>query len=197
MIVTQSIHQPGHRGSASVGQIADPASAEPDHSIWVLVSSRATYGSDARALFHNGPALQELALRLMHDWHPSLRRMVQETDPAVISAAALQGAEPVDSWETTNVTLLGDAIHTMPPVLGLGGSTALRDAALLGRTLEAGERGDVFLIPAIHEYEAAMLKYGFDAVRSSMQMARTITSDGPQSGEFLRQRLAAGGQIAR
>jgi 2-polyprenyl-6-methoxyphenol hydroxylase-like FAD-dependent oxidoreductase len=197
MIVTHSIHkrdnwsgETGRSGAASPS-LADPASDEADHSIWVLISSRATYGSQPRSLFHDGPALQQLALRQMDDWHPSLRRMVMETDPAVISATALQGAEPVTPWETTNVTLLGDAIHTMPPVLGLGGSTALRDAALLCRTLEQVERGDLPLIPAIHAYEAAMLEYGFEAVRASMQMARMITSDSPQSMDFLRQRFTS------
>jgi 2-polyprenyl-6-methoxyphenol hydroxylase-like FAD-dependent oxidoreductase len=193
MIVTQSIHEPDRQGDVSsmpAPPAADPASEESDHSIWVLVSSRATYGSRPRSLFHDGPALQELALRLMHDWHPSLRRMVAETDPAVISATALQGAEPIAPWETTNVTLLGDAIHTMPPLQGLGGSTALRDAALLCRKLVAVERADAPLLPAIHEYEAAMLEYGFDAVRSSMQMAGMITGDSPRSGGFLRHRFA-------
>jgi 2-polyprenyl-6-methoxyphenol hydroxylase-like FAD-dependent oxidoreductase len=79
----------------------------------------------------------------------------------------------------------------MPPLQGLGGSTALRDAALLCRTLAEVERGDAPLVPAIHEYEAAMLEYGFDAVRSSMQMASMITSDSPQSRDFLRHRFAS------
>lgn len=50
---------------------------------------------------------------------------VELTDPAVVSATAVHSAEPIKPRATTNVTLVGDAIHTMPPMQGLGGSTAL------------------------------------------------------------------------
>jgi 2-polyprenyl-6-methoxyphenol hydroxylase-like FAD-dependent oxidoreductase len=172
MIVTQSIHKPGARW----------ASDEADHLIWVLVSPRSAYGSGPRALFRDGPALQPLALQLIADWHPALQRMVAETDPTVVSATALQGAEPIEPWDTTNVTLLGDAIHAMPPLQGQGGSTALRDAALLCRKLVEADRGASPLLPAIHEYETAMREYGFDAVRSSMRMATMITSGASPAG---------------
>jgi 2-polyprenyl-6-methoxyphenol hydroxylase-like FAD-dependent oxidoreductase len=190
MIVTQSIHKAGRQHDPGT-PAADPASDESDHSIWVLVSSRATYGSDPRSLFHDGSALKELALRLMHGWHPSLRRMVQETDPGVISATALQASAPIKPWDTTNVTLLGDAIHAMPPLQGLGGSTALRDAALLCSKLVDVERGNAPLIPAIHQYEAAMVDYGFQAVRSSLQRVNMITSGTARSGDLLRHRAAS------
>lgn len=50
---------------------------------------------------------------------------------------------------------------------GVGANTALRDAALLCRALTAARDGRVPLIEAIHDYEARMIAYGFDAVLKS------------------------------
>ena len=41
------------------------------------------------------------------------------------------------AWPTGPVTLLGDAIHNMTPMAGIGANTALRDADLLRRNLIA------------------------------------------------------------
>ena len=48
----------------------------------------------------------------------------------------MRHAKPIKHWQTTNVTLLGDAIHPMLPS-GSGANTALRDASLLSRSLIA------------------------------------------------------------
>ena len=71
------------------------------------------------------------------------------------------------TWTATPVTLIGDAVHNMPPVMGLGANTALRDAAELSATLTAAHRGETVLIEAIRTYEAKMREYGFGAVRES------------------------------
>ncbi len=76
--------------------------------------------------------------------------------------------EPVERWQTTNVTLLGDAIHTMTPARGVGGNTALRDAELLHHKLVDVATGGVPLVQAKEEYETAMLRYGFEAVANSL-----------------------------
>lgn len=192
MIVTQSIHKPqGDVMGPATSSAHETLDEEADHLIWVLVSSRAAYGGDPQSLFHNGPALQKLALQLTVDWHSALKRMIEDTDPKGVSATALQGAETIEPWETTNVTLLGDAIHAMPPLQGQGGSTALRDAALLCHKLAQVKRGEVPLLPAIHDYESAMLQYGFDAVRSAMRMATMISKDTPPSSELFRHRFAS------
>jgi 2-polyprenyl-6-methoxyphenol hydroxylase-like FAD-dependent oxidoreductase len=81
-------------------------------------------------------------------------------------------------WPTTNVTLLGDAIHSMTPFRGIGANTALRDAQLLSRQLIAADRGELPLLDAIHDYEAKMLDYGFAAVRTSLRAAGQFVSSG-------------------
>jgi 2-polyprenyl-6-methoxyphenol hydroxylase-like FAD-dependent oxidoreductase len=69
---------------------------------------------------------------------------------------------------TSNVTLLGDAIHTMSPGRGERANTALRDAELLRHTLIDVATKGVPLVRAKAEYEAEMLRYGFEAVANSL-----------------------------
>jgi 2-polyprenyl-6-methoxyphenol hydroxylase-like FAD-dependent oxidoreductase len=66
----------------------------------------------------------------------------------------------------------------MTPYRGIGGNVALRDASLLGRNLAAAHRGEMTLLRAIHEYESAMLDYGFRAVRKSLQAAEQAHAEG-------------------
>jgi salicylate hydroxylase len=74
------------------------------------------------------------------------------------------------------VTLLGNAIHNMTPMAGIGANTALRDADLLRRRLIAVAAGERELLPALHEYEDQMRKYGFAAVKQSLRNARQTGS---------------------
>jgi 2-polyprenyl-6-methoxyphenol hydroxylase-like FAD-dependent oxidoreductase len=66
----------------------------------------------------------------------------------------------------------------MTPFRGIGANTALRDAQLLGRNLIAADRGDRPLTEAIHDYETAMIDYGFAAVRTSLRAAEQFVSPG-------------------
>nr|WP_227026022.1 FAD-dependent monooxygenase [Streptomyces fodineus] len=82
------------------------------------------------------------------------------------------------AWETTAVTLLGDAIHVMSPAIGVGASTALRDARVLtDRLLQAA--GGRPLAEALHAYEEEMLGYGFDAVRDSATRGHHLVGQDP------------------
>jgi 2-polyprenyl-6-methoxyphenol hydroxylase-like FAD-dependent oxidoreductase len=81
---------------------------------------------------------------------------------------------PVDRWGTGRVTLLGDAIHGMAPHGGFGANIAMRDASVLGRNLTAAARREKTLLDAVQQYEMEMLEYGFDAVRRSMEILRSV-----------------------
>ncbi|MGW2378451.1 FAD-dependent oxidoreductase, partial [Kitasatospora sp. NPDC001683] len=80
---------------------------------------------------------------------------------------------------TRRVTLLGDAIHPMPPSGGQGANTALRDAALLSRSLAAVQRDEAELPAAVAQYELRMLDYGFTAVTESLQHLPDFTPHAP------------------
>ena len=114
---------------------------------------------------------------MVRDWDPTLRRIFAECDPATIVGMRFRQSTLVDPWPATTVTVLGDAIHNMTPVGGLGANSALRDAAALAQQLIAVRDGAP-LVPAIAAYETRMRDWGFTAVRQSRNNAqRAITSN--------------------
>jgi 2-polyprenyl-6-methoxyphenol hydroxylase-like FAD-dependent oxidoreductase len=122
-----------------------------------------------------GEDLQRLVLDKIRGWSPHLRTLVAKSDPATVNAIAIRSATPVEPWPTGPVTLLGDAIHNMTPMAGIGANTALRDADLLSSRLAEGGA----LLPAVHGYERQMLDYGFAAVKQSLRNARQAGSANP------------------
>jgi 2-polyprenyl-6-methoxyphenol hydroxylase-like FAD-dependent oxidoreductase len=124
----------------------------------------------------DGSDLRRLVLDRTTGWAPALRDLIAGSDPDTVNAIRVRSATPVDAWQTGPVTLLGDAIHNMTPMAGIGANTALRDADLLRRQLTAVNAGAQPLLPALHEYERQMLEYGFAAVRQSLRNARQAGS---------------------
>jgi 2-polyprenyl-6-methoxyphenol hydroxylase-like FAD-dependent oxidoreductase len=115
-----------------------------------------------------GPDLRAVVDDLTAGWHPTLRRLLAEADPASRSGVRFSVATPTPRWPTTRVTLLGDAIHTMPATGGRGGNTALYDARALTAALMAAARGERPLLTAIGAYEEQMRGYGWGAVRETL-----------------------------
>lgn len=143
---------------------------------WAFAAKRESYpGRELESL--TGGELQQLALTMMDGWAPQLRRLVSESDADTVILIPIRTSVPVQPWQTTNITLLGDAIHSMTPFRGIGANTALRDAQLLCRKLIAAERGERPLLDGIHEYEAEMIDYGFAAVKASLKTAQMAVGD--------------------
>jgi 2-polyprenyl-6-methoxyphenol hydroxylase-like FAD-dependent oxidoreductase len=112
--------------------------------------------------------LHRAASDMVDGWHPAVRRMVAEADAPATFPVCITSARPVRPWDTANVTLLGDAIHTMSPGRGDGANIALKDARLLRDALVEVVAGRVSLQRAKARYEAEMLGYGFQAVADSL-----------------------------
>ncbi|MER6386076.1 NAD(P)/FAD-dependent oxidoreductase [Streptomyces sp. NPDC001250] len=133
---------------------------------------------DAELFAMSGAQLQALTLSLVEGWHPQLIKIVARQDPASIFPVSVRTSIPIAAWETTAVTLLGDAIHVMSPAIGVGANTALRDARVLtARLLQAA--GGRPLTEALHAYEDEMLGYGFDAVRDSAARGHRLVGQDP------------------
>lgn len=96
-----------------------------------------------------------------------------------MSALPFQASDRPAPWSPSRVTVLGDAIHGMPPAGGNGANTALRDAALLTRQLVRAARGEQPLIEAVGEYETEMRDYGFAAVDEAMKTLRRGLASNP------------------
>lgn len=144
--------------------------ADGDYILWALVARRDAYPEGAQDF--DGQQLRTLAGSMTAGWHPGLRRMIADSRPADIELFDFATSTPVKPWQSSAVTLLGDAIHSMLPTGGEGGNTALRDAMLLTAKLAAVDRGEVPLLTAIAAYEREMLGYGFAAVKRALSNAR-------------------------
>jgi 2-polyprenyl-6-methoxyphenol hydroxylase-like FAD-dependent oxidoreductase len=143
----------------------------------------------------SGTDLQRLVLDRTAGWAPALRALIEGSDPTTVNAIRLRSATPVGAWETGPVTLLGDAIHNMTPMAGVGANTALRDAALLCRMLTEVEAGRMTLRPALHDYERQMRGHGFAAVRQSLRNARQTGSTNRVGRAAFRTMLRAIGAV--
>jgi salicylate hydroxylase len=150
-----------------------------DYTFWAYADAAARFPRSAQLDQLTGAQLRDVVLDRIRTWSPHLRRLVAGSDPDTVNAIRVRSASPVDPWPTGPVTLLGDAIHNMTPMGGIGANTALRDADLLRRQLIAVHRGEQALIPAVHDYERQMLDYGFAAVRLSLRNARQAGSANP------------------
>ncbi|MFD6156452.1 FAD-dependent oxidoreductase [Nocardia sp. NPDC060256] len=134
--------------------------------------------SDEELLAMDGAGLRALTRSLLAGWHPRLIDIVSHQDPASIFPVSVRTSVPRTAWDTTSVTVLGDAIHVMSPALGIGANTALRDAQVLTARLAETAQGRP-LREALRAYETQMLGYGFDAVRESAALGHTLVGQDP------------------
>jgi 2-polyprenyl-6-methoxyphenol hydroxylase-like FAD-dependent oxidoreductase len=148
-----------------------------DYVFWAFSARRDTYPGQVDLNAEDGEALREVVSEMIADWHPQFHRLVRAADGSTIMSIRIRTSVPVPPWPTRNITLLGDAIHSMTPYRGIGANVALRDAALLSRNLAAAARGEMSVRDAIHAYESEMLVYGFDAVRTSRKAMEQAHAD--------------------
>ncbi len=139
------------------------------------------FNTDPALLPQDLATLDEQAVRtavdgLVAGWHPDLRRLLAESDPASRSGLLFTASPEIPAWPSSHVTVLGDAIHTMPATGGLGGNTALRDARLLTRRLTAVARGERDLLPAVADYEEHLRDHGYAAVRAALKVRDQMLS---------------------
>ncbi|MEA5363143.1 NAD(P)/FAD-dependent oxidoreductase [Amycolatopsis sp., V23-08] len=135
------------------------AGAEARYVVWAWAADRSTYPDDLDVV-----DLRELVQERTATWAPPLRRIIAETDPATLAAIPLKTMPELPHWAPTAVTLLGDAIHNMTPMAGIGANTALRDADTLRRHLAGGG--------GVRAYEDEMRDYANAALALSTRNAR-------------------------
>jgi len=80
-------------------------------------------------------------------WHPDVHAMIRNIDVPYKWGLALR--PPMDAWSKGRCTLLGDACHSMVPLLAQGAVMALEDGLILARAIEKYP----------HDHEAALGAY--------------------------------------
>jgi 2-polyprenyl-6-methoxyphenol hydroxylase-like FAD-dependent oxidoreductase len=123
--------------------------------------------------------LHALATQLSAEFHPVIRDMIAATDPESVMRTHLRAAQRPGAWPQGRVTLLGDAVHTMPPFGAHGGNTALRDAALLAGKLRHAIAERLPLASALAAYQDEMSEYAFAAVDTAVKSTRRLTHSSP------------------
>ncbi|KAJ5717105.1 hypothetical protein N7488_002751 [Penicillium malachiteum] len=162
-LMFESIHFP-HTGEVSIPQLPDP------YMYWVLVFHHGIIPfSDEKSWRFTPEEAADLARQLTVSWDPALQCIITHQDASQSSVRSLLSA-PMDiaAWESSvRVTLLGDAVHVMPPTGAMGANTALRDASdLVCRILKAGGTEKVDS-KVIGEYETELREFAKKAIYMS------------------------------
>jgi salicylate hydroxylase len=105
-------------------------------------------------------------------WHDDALQIIRRID--IPYKWALITREPLPYWTDHRVTLLGDACHSMLPLLAQGANMAIEDGLVLARCLDK-HRDDVQA--GLSSYEAARLERTTRTVNSSGEQANKITND--------------------
>jgi 2-polyprenyl-6-methoxyphenol hydroxylase-like FAD-dependent oxidoreductase len=143
--------------------------------VWAYVAARHSYPSGVEQL--DGERLRELVRGRVDGWAPALRTLVAASAPATVAPVPLRSMPTLPPWPASTVTLLGDAIHNMTPMAGIGANTALRDAAVLRRALVEVAAGRRSPSDAVADYEEQMRGYANRALRLSTRNARNAAAD--------------------
>jgi 2-polyprenyl-6-methoxyphenol hydroxylase-like FAD-dependent oxidoreductase len=147
----------------------DPADVSPhlssvkDYAYWVLVSRSSNFSSSDEEFFSlDAKDTAALSLKMTKDWDPSLRPVLELQQIENTSVVRVTSILEPAKWKPTRVTLLGDAVHSMPPTGGVGANTALRDAeTLVGVLKKSGIEG-------VGDYENQMREYAAEMVTQSL-----------------------------
>lgn len=101
------------------------------------------------------------------DWDKSWEELVENTTESFIPRSI--GYMPLNqNWETiSNLTLIGDAAHVMPPFAGEGVNMAMLDALELSEKLTATDT--TFVKDAISNYELKMRKRAAIITKESLE----------------------------
>jgi 2-polyprenyl-6-methoxyphenol hydroxylase-like FAD-dependent oxidoreductase len=132
------------------------------------------FGSHRRRLPDNymsldGPSLHTLLLDRTSSWHPNLRKLFELSEPSTCFPINIRTTGRLKPWTSSAVTLIGDAIHTMTPGLGVGANTALLDAQILAAALLTAVEKGLPVVTAVGEYEQQMHTYAWDRVEKSLE----------------------------
>ncbi|MBB6250195.1 FAD-dependent oxidoreductase [Nitrospirillum iridis] len=145
----------------------------------IIAGRKEHFGDDATLRTLDSVGLQRLAARLLSGWPAPASDVVLAAQPESFFYIEMRSSIPTTFDRPTNVTLLGDAVHTMTPSLGRGANVALRDAASLGQTILTALRSGQPMADALAGYEAEMQRYGFDVVRHSADMGARLLGQDP------------------
>lgn len=168
--------------SDEIVKIAIDAGLNPDtffdnkenYILWAFIAHKSEFEKDLR---YSNEKLKNTVLEKINSWHPDLKKLVKEANSESLTILPLKAMKPFKNWESSNITLMGDAVHNMPPLNGNGANMALHDAVILCNQLIEVMANKKKLPEALKNYQLKMLKDGFHAVKDSMKYTRQAISN--------------------
>lgn len=154
----------------------------PQHDyVGCIVSGRKEFfgSNDAEIRKKTSDELQQLAIDLLSSWPSKASSVPAVGEKGSFFYIEMTSSIPFNLQPHPNVTLLGDAIHTMTPSLGRGANVALRDSTILSKALMKVVNGEKKLATSLKEYETEMTEYGFNVVRHSVEMGTKLLGQDP------------------
>ncbi|MBW7459872.1 FAD-dependent monooxygenase, partial [Paenibacillus sepulcri] len=122
---------------------------------------------------------KKAALTYFKGWHSPIEAVIAATDEEAILSHDLFDREPLKTWSSGRVTLLGDAAHPMLPNLGQGGAQAIEDAVMLAYHLRKISISGDDIMSALSAYELSRIPRTTRIVRQSRRMARMVQLEHP------------------
>jgi 2-polyprenyl-6-methoxyphenol hydroxylase-like FAD-dependent oxidoreductase len=146
-----------------------------NYTLWAYVVPKSQTPRDAKTL--SPSQLRDIALAGVQGWAEPLATVIRDADLSTVTPIVLQSMPHLPHWESSNVILLGDAIHNMTPMAGVGANVALRDAHVLTNLLIDVYHGTKSIPEAVDVYERKMRVYANAAVALSRQIAEGASSE--------------------
>ncbi|KAI0787948.1 FAD/NAD-P-binding domain-containing protein [Fomes fomentarius] len=120
---------------------------------------------------------REEVVTKLEGWEPEVQQMLECVESP--SRWAVHVVDKLPFAVSSNVALLGDAMHAMPPNFGAGGGQSIEDAYILGRLL-ADRRVSVAHMPAVLRiYEDIRLPFANDISRRAREVGLMYEFNAP------------------
>lgn len=148
--------------------------SEEDYTLWAYIVPKSETPTNTRSLSQE--QLRDIALAGVKGWAAPLETVIRDGDLSTISPIILRSMPTLPQWESNNITLMGDAIHNMTPMAGVGANIALRDAHVLTDLIIEAHRGNIKIVEALGKYENEMREYANAAVALSRDIAEGASS---------------------
>lgn len=131
---------------------------EDPYIVWSVAATDKTLRKSFRNL--TSDQLEKEAYQLIRHWDESFLELINNSEKGRTAAFPFWYPSNLTRWKHSKITLIGDAIHPMPPTSGLGASTSILDAVNLAEKLVKHDDSSY----ALQAYQADMLKYAPKAV---------------------------------
>jgi len=137
--------------------VAPDAIEEEPYLVWSVIARDHSFSANIMEMRKG--LLKEESLKMIEPWDTFYKRIIERTDPDTLAAINFVYPGSMMSWPRSRLTLIGDAIHPMPPTAGAGASTAIVDALNLENNLRSESWST-----ALDRYRDRMLEYEPKAV---------------------------------